>query len=140
MERRVNMNFNVQSTYSQATNIALVTINGAFASSSDIDSAIEAFRKVVVNPNTLVYLITDLTNIEFTTVNLIDQLQTALKTVIVKNVAYSILVASSSTSESVSRVFNIFSGRHLPVVPSIDEAHSLIAKEQAKLGLTVPKS
>ena len=134
------MNFNVQSTYNQATNTALVTINGSFGSMSDINAAIEAFQKVVVNPKTLVYLITDLSNIEFTAVNLIDQLQAGLKSVIVKNVCYSILVAPSSTSESVSRLFNIFSGRHLPVVPSIDEAQSMVAKEQAKQGLIVPKN
>lgn len=134
------MNFNVQSTYNQATNTALVTINGSFGSMSDINAAIEAFQKVVVNPKTLVYLITDLSNIEFTAVNLIDQLQAGLKSVIVKNVCYSLLVAPSSTSESVSRLFNIFSGRHLPVVPSIDEAQSMVAKEQAKQGLIVPKN
>lgn len=134
------MNFNVQSTYSQATNTALVTIKGSFESMADIDSAIEAFRRVVVNPKTLVYLITDLSSIEFTSVNLIDQLQSGLKSVIVKNVAYSILVAPSSTSESVSRLFNIFSGRHLPVVPSIDEAQGMVAREQAKQGLIIPKN
>lgn len=133
------MNFNVNSKYSHATNTAYLTISGSPETNNEINLIVEETQKSVFQPNTLTYLITDLTNVEFANIEIINKFQKGIEPIVSKNVAYSVVVASSSKSESVSRMFNIFSGRHLPIVSTIEQAESMVAKEQQTMGMHVPK-
>lgn len=137
--QEVNMNFNVNSRYSSATNTAYLTISGSPETDDEIGLIMAEAQKSLFQPNTLTYLVTDLTNVDLANIEIINKFQRGIGPIVSKNVAFSVVVASSSKSESVSRIFNIFSGRHLPIVQSLEQAESLIAREQEKSGVHVQK-
>jgi hypothetical protein len=131
------MAFEVQTEYDSTNNIGIVRLVGSPQTEDDVNRIVEAATKTWTKSHK-VYAITDLSQLDFAKLSVIDEYQKKISPISKEKVVMSVSVSSSILADRAAKMFNTMGHRSIVFAKSMEEAHEIVKSQQNSLGVFVP--